>query len=221
MSVRYGNKVAPLVSRKSAFFKKNRFDSSRIKKPSVAVEAVSNAWVRPTDWLTMPTITSSEQKIAMLMPVYPQGSNFLAFTVAGAYTVDWGDGVIENVATGVKAQHEYSYADADLNPTVTSGGYKMAIVVVTPQAGQNITSVNFNQKYALTGSTFPNSSPILEIILSCPNMTSFSLGTISPLTFCKNLINFSGVNMGLLTSLSYAFYNLISLKNISFDNTCV
>ena len=212
MSARYGNKVAPLVSRKSSFFKKDRFDSLRIKNTS------SNMWIRPTDWLTMPTITSSEQKIAMLMPVYPQGSNFLAFTIAGAYTVDWGDGVIENVATGVKAQHEYSYADADLNPTVTSDGYKMAIVVVTPQAGQNITSVNFNQKYALTGSTFPDTSPILEIILSCPNLTSIALGNNnSASVFCKSLVSFSGVNMGQIVSFADLFANLVLLENVSFD----
>jgi surface protein len=212
MSVRYGNKVGPLVSRKSSFFKKDRFDNLRIKKPS------SNMWIRPTDWLAMPTITSSEQKIAILMPVYPQGSNFLAFTVAEAYTVDWGDGVTENVATGIKAQHEYSYADADLNVTVASGGYKMAIVIITPQAGQNITSVNFNQKYALTGSVFPDTSPILEIVLSCPNLTSITLGNLTATSaFCKSLVSFSGVNMGQIVSFANLFSNLVSLENVSFD----
>ena len=209
MSIRYGSKVGPLVTRKSSFFKKDRFDRLRIKRPT---------FTRPADWLTMPTITPSEQKIALLMPVFPQGSNFLAFTLAGAYTVDWGDGVTENVATGVKAQHEYSYDDLDLNTTVTSDGHKMAIVVITPQVGQNITSVNFNQKYALTGSTFPDSSPILEIIFSCPNLTSFTLGsTTAANVFCKNLVNFSGINMGLLTSFNSIFAGLISLKNISFN----
>ena len=101
MGLRYGNKVGPLVSRKSSFFKKDRFDSLHIKKPSSTIASSSNAWVRPADWLTMPTITSSEQKIALLMPVYPQGSNFLAFTIAGAYTVNWGDGVTENVDPAV------------------------------------------------------------------------------------------------------------------------
>jgi surface protein len=151
--------------------------------------------------------------------VFPQQSNFLAFTISGAYTVDWGDGVTENVASGVKAQHEYSYTDPDLNATVTSDGYKMAVVVITPQAGQNITSVDFNQKYAQAGSTFPDSSPILEIILSCPNLTGLTLGNaISSLAFCKNLVNFNGVNMGLLTDLSNSFANLVSLKNVSFND---
>jgi surface protein len=216
MSIRYGSKVGPLVTRRSSFFKKDRFDHLRIKRPTST--STPATWTRPADWLTMPTITSTEQKIALLMPVYPQGSNFLAFTLAGAYTVNWGDGDIESVASGVKAQHEYSYADPDLNTTVTSDGYKMAIVVITPQSGQNITSVNFNQKYALTGSTFPDSSPILEIIFSCPNLTSFTLGsTTTANVFCKNLVNFSAINMGLLTNFDSIFAGLISLKNISFN----
>jgi surface protein len=209
MSIRYGNKVGPLISRKSSFFKKNRFDGLNIKKPNI------NNWIRPSDWLPMPTILPSEEKIALLMPVFPQGSNFLAFTISGAYTVDWGDGVTENVASNVKAQHEYSYTDPDLNATVTSGGYKMAVVVITPQAGQNITSVDFNQTYELTGSTFPDTSPILEIVLSCPNLSTMLLGGEPvELVFCKNLISFTGINMGIITDFSFMFTYLKSLKNV-------
>ena len=209
MSIRYGQKVSPLGSRKSSFFKKNRFDGSIIKQPRTV-----NVWTRPADWLTMPSITSSEQKIALLMPVFPQGSNFLAFLISGAYTVDWGDGSVENFAAGVKAQHSYDYADPDLNATVTSDGYKMAVVIITPQAGQSLTSINFNQKYALTGYVFPDTSPVLEIVLSCPNLTSISLGNTN--TFCKTIVNFSGVNMGNVTSFVSLFENLNNLKNVSF-----
>jgi surface protein len=216
MSIRYGNKVGPLISRKSSFFKKNRFDGLNIKKPNI------NNWIRPSDWLPMPTILPSEEKIALLMPVFPQGSNFLAFTISGAYTVDWGDGVTENVASNVKAQHEYSYTDPDLNATVTSGGYKMAVVVITPQAGQNITSVDFNQKYELTGSTFPDTSPILEIVLSCPNLNTMLLGNDPvELVFCKNLISFTGINMGIITDFSLMFAYLKSLKNVDIKLSVV
>ena len=210
MSIRYGNKVGPLISRKPSFFKKDRFDNSRIKTPTSP-----SAWQRPSDWLTMPTITPSEQKIALLMPVFPQGSNFLAFRVSGNYTVDWGDGVTENFTGPSTAQHEYSYTDPDLNPTVTSDGFKMAIVTITPQAGQNITSINFNQKYTLSGSTFPDSSPILEIALSCPFLTSISLGSNASV-FCKSLVSFNGVNMGSVVDFSYLFSFLYALKNVTF-----
>ena len=209
MSIRYGQKITTLISRKSSFYKKNRLDGSIIKKPFSV-----DAWMRPVDWLAMPAITPSEQKIALLMPVFPQGSNFLAFTIAGAYTVDWGDGsTIEPFTSDQKAQHSYDYADPDLNTTVTSDGYKMAVVIITPQAGQNLTSVDFSRTYTLAGSTFANTTPILEIILSCPNLTSLVLG------FCKSLINFSGINMGLLTNYTSLFASLTALKQVSHFHT--
>jgi surface protein len=219
MSARYGSKISPLVSRKSNFFKKNRFDNLNITlPPRTESNDSASEWERPSDWLEMPTITSDEEKIAILMPVFPQGSNFLAFAVEANYTVDWGDGIIENFGSGTKAQHEYSYTDSDLDTTVTSDGYKMAIVIITPQLGENITAVSFNQKYALTGSVFPNTSPILEIILSCPNMTTFLLGASSDaLSFCKNLVHFSGVNMNSLYNWSTLFGFCISLKKVDFE----
>jgi surface protein len=193
-------------------FSRERFNRLRAKRRSIIL-------ANSVDFPTTPIITSSEQKISLLMPVFEQNSNFLAFTISGAYTVDWGDGVTENIASGVKAQHAYSYTDPDLNATVTSDGYKMAVVIITPQSGQNITSVNFNQKYTLTNSVFPDSSPILEIRLSCPNLTSLSLGSSAANSvFCKNLVNFSGINMGLLSNLSHSFGNLISLRNIFLNN---
>ena len=45
---------------------------------------------RPADWLEMPTLTEGQQKVVGLHAVWPHDSNFCAFTVSGAYTVDWG-----------------------------------------------------------------------------------------------------------------------------------
>lgn len=73
-------------------------------------------WARNPSWPALPTVTSSDQKVVGLHAVFPD-SNFLAFTCAGAYTVDWGDGSTENVATGVTAYHQYDYNDADLANT--------------------------------------------------------------------------------------------------------
>lgn len=73
-------------------------------------------WVRNPSWLSLPTVGDTDQKFVGLVAVYPE-SNFLALTAAGAYTVDWGDGVVENIAAGVQANHEYSFTDADLANT--------------------------------------------------------------------------------------------------------
>ena len=52
-------------------------------------------WVRPADWVALPTIISTDQKFAGLFMV-PVDSCFIALSVTGDYTVDWGDGVVEN-----------------------------------------------------------------------------------------------------------------------------
>lgn len=84
----------------------------------VGVKAQPNAqpWVRNKSWLAITAPTASEQKFVGLHAVWPE-ANFLALTAAGNYTVDWGDGVVENFSSGVTAQHEYDFADADLANT--------------------------------------------------------------------------------------------------------
>lgn len=52
----------------------------------------SNVWVRPTDWLTMPIVGSTEEKFVGLFAVYDLPENFIALQFEGNYTVDWGDG---------------------------------------------------------------------------------------------------------------------------------
>jgi surface protein len=226
MAIRYGNKVDPLVARKSNFYRKDRFDTNIIKKP--ATNGTDSTWTRPSEWWDMPSFAPNEQKIAMLVPVYSNGSNYLSFTIAGAYTVDWGDGSApENFASGTRCQKEYDFFTGDYYPlpdpepssTVRWNGAKLAIVVVTPQAGQDITSANFNQKFAASGlGTVPDTSPIIELVISAPNMTSLSLGNNNALlAFCKNLISFRGVNLNGLTSGANLFSRLPSLANVSID----
>ena len=74
-------------------------------------------WVRNKAWLTMPAISSSDNKFAGLFQVYPN-SPYLALNAAGNYTVDWGDGTAtENISSGVQANHLYDIAAAGLANT--------------------------------------------------------------------------------------------------------
>jgi surface protein len=134
-------------------------------------------WTRPADWIAMPTITSSEQKVAALFLAGDNNSNFVAFRCAGNYTVDWGDGIIENVTSAVTAQHNYVFSD--LSPTTEFGPVgsksRQAMIVITPQAGQNLTSIQFNFKHTSVASTV-YTTPILEITLSAPNCTTLLIG---------------------------------------------
>lgn len=101
---------------------------------------------RPGDWLSLPTLLSTEQKIVCLFAVY-EGLNYIAFRCTGAITVDWGDGVVENIATNTNATHSYDYTNAALNGTLTTDGFKQAIITITPQAGQTLSTVTFNIRH--------------------------------------------------------------------------
>ena len=73
-------------------------------------------WVRNPTWLTMPSITSSNEEVDMLVAVYPE-SNFIAFTFntsSGTYHVDWGDTQTSDIVSTVGAYHQYDYNDANL-----------------------------------------------------------------------------------------------------------
>lgn len=114
---------------------------------SVKLPATNNTdWIRPFDWLPMPT--NGAQEFIGLLAIHDDESQYIALLVSGNYTVDWGDGVIENVASNVKAEHQYNYASIS-NSTISTRGYKQVIVRVTPQGGANLTAISLRQTHTL------------------------------------------------------------------------
>lgn len=71
-------------------------------------------WIRPADWLPIDNlVVAGEQKTVGLYVdpnVNNKGmTNTVAFVVTGNYTVDWGDGVVDNFNSNVVAEHIYDY----------------------------------------------------------------------------------------------------------------
>lgn len=132
-----------------------------------------NPWTRPADWLPLPAPSQSQELFRGLFAVYDLDSNFLAFTFEGNYTVDWGDGIIENFGSGDKAQHEYNW-DSVPEATLTTRGYRQVIVTVTPQLGSNLTTMDlssYHDNIGLDGAYYPN-VPWLDISVSMPQADS-------------------------------------------------
>ena len=68
------------------------------------------SWTRNPEWEPMPA-WSGEDRIVVLQAIYP-GANRVRVTVAGAYTVDWGDGSAPaNFASGAVAEKNLAWAD--------------------------------------------------------------------------------------------------------------
>lgn len=102
-------------------------------------------WERPDDWLQIEdSVNKGDQKFVGLYAIF-RDSNFIALSATGNYTVDWGDGKIENYESGATAYHVYEYES--FPGTETKFGYRQAIVTVTPQSTFNLTSINLNEKF--------------------------------------------------------------------------
>jgi hypothetical protein len=72
----------------------------------------TNSWVRNPDWLPLPDISASTNRMVGLLLVYENLENHLRFNanLSTSYTVDWGDGsAIVNSVSGV-AEYLYDYA---------------------------------------------------------------------------------------------------------------
>jgi hypothetical protein len=86
-------------------------------------------WIRPANWLPLPSMTAGDQMFAGLLAVYPGDSaltgptasgNFVAFSVTGCtYTVDWGNGTTQSYSAGVTAQYNYDFGSISAATTIT------------------------------------------------------------------------------------------------------
>lgn len=106
----------------------------------------NTTWTRPADWITMPNVQATDQVFYGIYAVWNQPANFATFRATGAYTINWGDGTIENYASNVVAYHNYNYSSLSAG-TTTSRGYRQALITVTPQSGQTISAINLNYQY--------------------------------------------------------------------------
>jgi hypothetical protein len=139
---------------------------------------------RPSDWLTLPTVTSSQQIFVSLLAVMPNQPNTVSFwmtTSTGTYNVNWGDGTSSTHASNEQVTKSYDYATYDpTNTTLSSRGYKQVIITVTPNTG-NMTGfqfVNGNFKYNYLDMIFSGNSTFSTISAfsqNCPMLEQFQI----------------------------------------------
>lgn len=99
------------------------------------VSGGSGWWQRPSDWLPIDNLVSAgDNKIVGLYAIFPNDSsevagNTLKLFCDFNYTVNWGDGLTENITAGVEAIHVYDF-DVIVG-TLTTEGFKQAVVTIT------------------------------------------------------------------------------------------
>jgi hypothetical protein len=179
-------------------------------------------WVRPSDWLSMPTVVSTDSIFVGLHAVHPSGGNFLALSATAAYTVDWGDGTTSNHATGTLAYKKYDYASIS-STTESARGYRQVIVTVTPQAGQQLTGLNLKQKHNQSGLVNGYSSGWLDIVLSMPycSISGLVISSNASTMYHRLMERVRVLNFGGLTSLLNGLHSCSALQSVSFSSTAL
>ena len=183
-------------------------------------------WTVPSDWITYTVPAASDQKVIGTVAVFNQDSNYFAVNIAttdaSTYTVDWGDGTSANFASGVTAEKNYLWSDISAG-TVTSEGYRQAIVTITPTtAGKTFSNLQLNRRHsALTASTTV-SSPWLSLSIAAPNATSITLAGSSDatkvFTTLAQQIQIFSSNLS-STSASGLFQNCYALQDVVFNTS--
>jgi hypothetical protein len=169
-------------------------------------------------------ITSANQTFVGLHAVIENSDNFCAFrftTSAGQYQVDWGDGTVDLVDSGVNAEHQYNFATYDTgNTTLSSRGYKQAMITVTPVSGDLLTC-NFQQRFVTSPvQNQAYSTGFLDCILSMPNANSGTSNVFGGTTVRHSFVErFDIKTIGNATSLFELFRNCRTLQSVPLFDT--
>jgi len=175
-----------------------------------------DGYQRPADWLEIDSlVVDGDEKFVGLYAIY-EDSNFIALKFKGNYTVDWGDGVVENFNSNNEANHQYDYAD--FVGTESTKGYRQAIVTVTPNGG-TLTSVDLQEKHNQIDLQ-SYSIPWLDIKISGSNITSLTIGSANQELSLLEQFSFIGAFLDLnLSNLFDSCYQLQSI--LSLDTSLV
>lgn len=178
-------------------------------------EFTTDPWDTPSDWLTMPELQPENNVFMGIMAVYPGGGSAFAFAATGNFTVEWGDGVVENYTSGSTAHHAYDYDSFDLEgTTITSDGFKQAMVRIYPQPGTTLSSLDFTKKPTYTNSGMQLSN-FTYVSVASDTLTVFNLrGSSTTTATSYSLLAKLVIAVTSSINFSYFAYGVPSLKQV-------
>lgn len=180
--------------------------AGKIEQIPTGTIAGADEYVRPSDWLPLPTVNVSDQKAVGLYAVYEE-NNYVAFRAIGSdYTVDWGDGIIENFNSNVIAYHEYNFNDLVGSDSIL--GYRQALVIITAQNDGQFISFDFDLRHNKPGLNTSYQRTWLDIEMASETLTGFN---ISSLEFLE-IFSFIGTNQ--IVNFNSIFRDLMRLRTI-------
>lgn len=203
----------------------------------------AESYTRPSEWLTLPSISLNEQVVYILMAVFENGPNTLAFRVSGNYTVDFGDGNIVNYTSNTGNASDFNRNNIQWSgvssSTLTSYGYRQAIVKITPQAGQTLTVFDINETQGAPNAYYRSSAldikmggtsiATLDVKGNHPMLEQFEYIGLNNITNGSSLFSSSyirkivQIDCSKMTTMSYMFGGmpyLVSLPSTLNTSAC-
>lgn len=176
----------------------------------------SAGYQRPADWLPLPA--AQAQSVKILKAVSDQYENFAALrmnTHTGNYQVDWGDGVVETFINGAIASHNYDFNNVALDGTLTTRGYKQAIISITATSG-TFSTCNLNLKFPTIAGLQQYNTGFLDLNINLPSLlTGNRLIIASSLVRHASLERVNITSWGANTSTSGLFFGCSRLQSLN------
>jgi hypothetical protein len=184
--------------------------------PKFPYTAGGAAYTRPADWTAIPSLTpGTDKKIYILAAIFNDASNQFALACSGSagYTVDWGDGLgTVNYATGVQANYNIAWANVS-SGTLTTRGYRQALITITPQGAGTLTNLNLQRKNSSNTATGVPANNWLEVAICSAALTTFNIGGTTAYASFLEKINF--VETGTITTMASVFADCWSLQSVN------
>ena len=169
----------------------------------VNIPVIQSGWNRPAEWLPIPFIGSDEAVLYILVAVFPNQPNVVAFTasVSGGVNIDWGDGTSYS---GANINHEHAFNYNDLDPLTEYNGYRQALIKIS---GVNPANQWGTLDFIIGSTTYPSvkSFNFLDVVIGCK-----SVGTI----VTNHRFGSGVINYPMLQRIKYAnSFNFYYLSN--------
>jgi hypothetical protein len=184
-----------------------------IDDPVLGITYSVDTWTRPSDWISVSTPATGSEVAYMLVGVYEQGPNFLTIAGSGTFSVDWGDGSSQSVASGSYARKEFLFGSYS-SGTLTSDGFRQALVTVTPDNPGTLTSFDLNNFHSYQTTSYKTN--VLEIKMSAPNLTSLTLQSAS-IQQLDRMRNFEFIGTHSVTNFGTLFDSCEALRKVKID----
>lgn len=172
-------------------------------------------YTRPSEWISLPTVTAGQQILVGTFAVYNHDSNFVAFTIQGNYNVNWGDGTTGAFSSNVAAYKRYDTTTYSGLTSSVFRGYKTLNITITPQSGATLTNIDLRTKHNQSSlSNYTNQW--LDIRMSTPGFSGLTrqLFMDSSTIPMGMLEQFEWVNTTYQGSCQNLFANCYSLKKL-------